>query len=204
MTKRYRDLSDSQANAEALYRRDHTWTEPSQESFRVNWDWRKRQPKDLREAVRIVRAAYASEVPTKLHDGPDAIGEGGTPRMTARAEGYIFGSGMADDAPRDAETGQRDPIGYYHAPFRARLAELLGNHAKHPDDFDCQDRAHRQGAIVQHIAFGTEPVEAAMAEGVPLWCALHEAKEAVFFFIHSMSDLRLHLSEPLAESVTAA
>lgn len=193
-------ISESQAaaNAEMLANRGRTFAGPSADSFRVAWDWRKRQPRDLREAVRIVRAAYASEVPTKLHDGPDAIGEGGTPRMTARAEGYIFGSGMADDALRDAETGQRDPVGYYHAPFRARLAELYRG----------DERARKCAAIVSHVTIGQQgPQQAAIAEGVPSWCATLVARDALFFFIHSMSDLRLHLPADDAEmeaTVTAA
>lgn len=200
MTKRHRSyvgISDSQANADALYRRDHTFTEPSADSFRVAWDWRKRQPKELREAVRMVRAAYSADVPTKLHDGPDAIGVDGTPRMTARAEGYIFGSGEADDAPRDAETGQRDPIGYYRNPFRARLSAMERG----------SERERFQAHIVAHVAIGgMTPQEAAIAMGIPSCVARDVAEPALFFFLHSMSDLRVHLpqQEPLAESVTAA
>jgi hypothetical protein len=206
MSKRrpYIGPSEAQANAEALMRRSAPYTKAADASVRIAWDWRKRQPKDLREAVRMVQAAYASEVPTKLHEA--AIGEGGTPKMTARAEGYIFGNPKSDNAARNPETGERDPIGEYHAPFRARLAELMGSHAQHPKGYDCQDRAHRQGVIVQHVAIGgQDPFDAAVAEGVPSWCAGIVAKDALFFFLHSMSDLRLHLSgnEP-GEAVTAA
>jgi hypothetical protein len=139
----------------------------------------------------MVRAAYSSEVPSKLHDGPDVIGPDGTPRMTARAEGYIFGNGRADDA----ENG--DMIGYYHAPFRARLAEMSSG----------DERERKRAAIVSHVSIGSQPpVEAAISEGVPAWCAKLVAEDALRFFLHSMSDLRLHLpsTEPLAEGVTAA
>jgi hypothetical protein len=98
--KPYIGPSDAQANAEALARRGLPYSAASGASFRVQWDWHRREPRDLREAVRMVRKAYADEVPTKLHDGPDAIGPDGTPRMTARAEGYIFGDERATDAPQ--------------------------------------------------------------------------------------------------------
>lgn len=199
MSKRpYIGPSDSQANAEALYRRDHSWSAPAAESVRVAWDWRKRQPRSLRDAVQMVRRLYADEVPPKLHEGPDSIGPDGTPRMTARAEGYIFGNARSDDAARwvDEETGeqQRDPVGYYHAPFRARLAEMGSG----------SELDRKRAAIVQHVALGQQaPVEAAIAEGVPPWCARLVAEDALRAFLHSMSDMKLHLP-PLAESVTAA
>lgn len=206
MTKRYRDLSDSQANAEALARRDAPWTATSAQSFAVAWDWRKRAPRSLGEAVTMVRALYAAEVPTKLHEA--AIGEDGTPRMTPRAEGYIFGDPRSDDAgrweePLTDDAGQpvkgddgkpvmvtrRDPIGHYHAPFRARLAGM-----EHGGELD----RHR-AAIVSHVTIGSQgPVQAAMAESVPQWCAKLVAEDALFAFLHGMSDLRLHL--PLREN----
>jgi hypothetical protein len=195
--KRYRDLSDSQANAEALARRSAPYSAASDMSARIAWDWRKRQPKGLREAVHFVRNAYANEVPPKLHDGPDAIGPDGTPRMTARAEGYIFGSPSSDDAGRDAETGERDAIGYYHAPFRARLDEMTRG----------DEQARKRAAIVSHIAIGgQEAWDAAIAEGVPSWCARLVAEDALRAFLHSMSDIRVHMDmdQPLAEGITAA
>jgi len=200
-TKRpYIGISESQAaaNAEILESRGRTYAGPSADSFRIAWDWRKRQPRDLREAVRMVRAAYSDEVPSKLHDGPDAIGPDGTPRMTARAEGYIFGDQRSDDAGRNAETGERDLVGTYHAPFRARLAELSCG----------SEQERKRAAIVQHVTIGSQaPVEAAIAEGVPSWCARLVAEDALRFFLHSMSDLRLHLprvDNAEMEGVTAA
>jgi hypothetical protein len=92
--------SESQANAEALMRRSAPYTAASDTSFRVSWDFHRREPADLREAVRMARRAYADEIPQTLHEGPDSIGEGGTPRMTAKAEGYIFGSHSGSDAPK--------------------------------------------------------------------------------------------------------
>jgi hypothetical protein len=197
VTKRYRNISDSQANAEALYRRDHSFTEASAQSVRVAWDYRNREPRDLREAVHLVRKAYADEVPDKLHDGPDAIGEGGTPRMTARAEGYIFGSGDSDDAGRDAETGQRDLVGYFHTPFRAALCRM--QHGPEPE--------RKRAAIVSHVTIGQQgPQEAAIAEGVPSWCAKLVAEDALRMFLRGLSDMKLHIPRPdvLQETTTAA
>jgi len=181
--------SDAQANAEALARRSAPYTAASDTSVRIAWDWRNRQPRDLREAVRMCRAAYADEVPTKLHE--TAIGEGGTPRMTARAEGYIFGSESSDDAPRNPESGERDPIGYYHTPFRATLAQMPDRH---------------RAAIVSHVTIGSQgPQEAAIAEGVPAWCAKEVAENALRSFLHAMSDVRIHVGARSEEvAVTAA
>lgn len=198
MTKRYRAYigpseSQSKANAEALVRRGAPYTAASDASVRIAWDWRQREPKDLREAVRLVRKAYADEVPDKLHDGPDAIGEGGTPRMTARAEGYIFGSATASDArPLDDEL-----VSYYHTPFRAALCRL--QHGSAPEQ--------RRGRIVSHVTIGQMgPVEAAIAEKAHPFDAKLVAFDALRSFLHGMTDMRLHLptEDHLAESVTAA
>ena len=187
--------SEAQSNAEALMRRSAPYTAAAEASVKVAWDWRQRQPKSLREAVNMARQLHAAEVPSKLHEGPDSIGPDGTPRMTARAEGYIFGSGTSDDAARNPETGERDPVGYYHAPFRARLAEM-----------GCGDeQSRKRAAIVQHVTIGAQgPVEAAVSEGVPSWCAKLVAEDALRAFLHSMSDMRFHLPAVQQEAVTAA
>ena len=195
MTRRrpYIGPSDSQANAEALARRGAPYTHASEQSFRIAWDWHRREPTDLREAVRMVRKAHADEVPTRLHEGYDSIGPDGTPKMTTRAEGYIFGSERADDAGRDPETGQRDLVGYYRSPFRARLAEMTTG------DTASQKRA----AIVSHVTIGAMgPQDAAVLEGVPPWCAKVVAEDAIRAFLRSMSDIRVH--RPIAEGATAA
>jgi hypothetical protein len=225
--------SEAQQNADALYRRTYTYAPENATSINLNWDWRKRQPRDLREAVSMARQLHAAEVPSKLHEGPDSIGPDGTPRMTVRAEGYIFGSGTSDDAPRNPETNERDPVGYYHAPFRARLAEMTGDHYgrcvrrcvckggqrigkddRHHHFKDCpagqpwvpcNDVSHKRAAIVQHVTIGAQsPVEAAIAEGVPSWCARLVAEDALRAFLHSMSDMKFHLPAMPSETVTAA
>lgn len=196
MSKRYRGISDAQANAEALARRAAPYAVRHTASVTVAWDYRKRQPANIREAVHYVRKAYADEIPAKLHESYGSIGEGGTPKMTARAEGYLFGHPQASDAKRDAETGDRELVSYFHAPFRATLDRLAhGNEA---------DR--RRAAIVSHITIGQQgPIEAAVAEGVPAWCAHEVAERALSVFLANLSDMRIddrHVEQ--AESVTAA
>jgi hypothetical protein len=178
--KPYIGPSDAQANAEALARRGLPYSAASGASFSVQWNWHRREPRDLREAVRMVRKAYADEVPTKLHDGPDAIGPDGTPRMTARAEGYIFGSPTADDTPK----GEDALVGYYLAPFKATMHRMIAGNE--------QDR--RYAAIVSHITIGDQGgVEAAIALGVPRWCAYLVAEHAVREFLRCLSDLKLSI-----------
>lgn len=187
--------SEAQANAEALARRGAPYAGSSDASFRQAWDWRRREPVNLREAVRMVRRAYADEVPAKLHEGPDSIGEGGTPKMTARAEGYIFGSPRGSDVRHDPETGQPDLISYYHSPFRARLDELA-----HGDD---TQRLIAQ--IVSHVTIGGRgPKEAAIEEGVLGACAHWVAEAAIRAFLRGITDLKLHVREPLEPAGVAA
>lgn len=231
MTKRnraYVGISDAQANAEALHRRTYTYAPENAESLRVAWDFHRREPKDLREAVHYVRKAYADEVPDKLHEGYDSIGEGGTPKMTARAEGYIFGRPDADDAKRgkcicmdlvkkgrmvehqgegSASAGHFDDcpanpqnqamLGYYHTPFRAALANL-----EHGAEAE-----RKRAAIVAHVTIGSQgPVEAALAEGVPAWCAQLVAEDALRSFLRSLSDIKVHIRRQMdyVEEGTAA
>lgn len=179
-----RNLSDSQANAEALHRRGSPYTAASDVSFRVHWDANRREPSTVREAIRAVRRAYADEVPDKLHDGPDAIGEDGTPRMSAKAVGYIFGAPDADDAARDPETGQRDLAGWHFTPFRANLSVMSRG----------TETQRLYAAIVQSIAIGGQDArEAALAAGVrPAAIAKGIALMAMRSFLRSMTDLALH------------
>lgn len=192
--KRYRGISDAQANAEALRHRESPYARASQASFTVQWDYRTRQPDNLREAVRMVRRAYADEIPTKLHEGYDSIGEGGTPKMTTKAEGYLFGSPDSSDAKRDPETGERELVSYYHAPFRACLAQMARG----------DEASRKRAAIISHVTIGQQgPQEAAIAEGVPEWCAKIVAEAAIRTFLTRLSDVRIQ-ARNMAESVTAA
>lgn len=182
--KPYIGPSESQANADALARRGSPYSAASDTSFKVNWDWHKREPSDLREAVRMVRKAYSDEVPDKLHDGPDAIGDDGTPRMTARAVGYIFGDPQGDDAGRDPETGERDLAGWHYSPFRANLDVM--SHGS--------ETQRLYAAIVQSVTLGgQDPRDAALSAGVrPRAITKSVALMALRSFLRSMSDLRLH------------
>ena len=183
MSRSHKGPSESQANADALARRDAPFSAASGASFSVNWDWHRREPSDLREAERMVRRAYSDEVPSKLHEGPDSIGEGGTPKMTTRAEGYLFGSAGSNDAKRDPLTGQLDAVGWYHAPFRAHLDNLA-----HGDE-----ASRKRAAIVSHIAIGGQgPQQAAITEGIPSWAAKLVAEDVLRAFLRGLSDLKLN------------
>ena len=197
MSKAYRGKSDSQANAEALARRTAPYAGAYYTSTSLAFDWRKRQPSSLRDAVDLVRRHYADEVPTKLHEGYDSIGEGGTPKMTARAEGYLFGNPGADDAARDPETGERDMLGYYFTPFRAHLASWQRG----------DELARTRAAIVSHITIGSQgAVDAAIAEGAHPLDAKRTATDALTAFLHGLSDIRVHVrdDEHMDVGVTAA
>jgi hypothetical protein len=190
----YRGPSEAQINAEALMRRGAPYSAASDVSFRVSWDFHRREPSDLREAVRMVRKAYADEIPTKLHEGYDSIGEGGTPKMTARAEGYIMGSSEASDGRPDPETGERPLISYYHTPFRATLARWLrGN-----------EGSRIRALIVQHVTIGQQsPSDAAIEEGVPRWCAKVVAWDALSSFHRDMSDMKIDAKRVANEEAVA-
>lgn len=179
VSKRYRGISDAQANAEALARRDLTYTEASGQSFTVAWNYHNREPRDLREAVRMLRAAYSDEVPTKLHEA--AIGEDGTPRMHPQAEGYIFGSEQAGYERADPETGERPIADFYRTPFRALLAHW-------------ERTTSPRAALISRVAIGSQgPMAAAIDLGVPAWCAKVVAEDTLRGFLRSLSDVKLHL-----------
>ena len=202
----YIGTSEAQANADALMRRGAPYSGASDVSFRVQWDFHRREPQDLRDAVRMARRAYADEVPEKLHDA--AIGDDGTPRMTAKAEGYIFGHAQSDDAPKPkcdcgaitgkgplaevwrhgddcaAHSKNQPLIGYYHAPFRACLDNMSRGDAS----------SRRRAAIVSHVTIGSQgPQQAAIAEGAHPLDAKLVAWDALCGFLRSLTDLRLRV-----------
>lgn len=192
MTRRV-GISDAQAdaNAAALGRRESPYTAASEVSFRVQWDHHRREPEDLREAVRMCRQAYSDEVPDKTHSGAE-LAEDGTPKMTAKAEGYIFGNAQADDAGRDAETGARDLLGYHFTPFRAALDWLAHG----------SESERKRAAIVSHVTIGSQGAQdAAIAEGVPSWCAKVVAEDALRGFLRSLSDIRIHARRQAEKAV---
>ena len=177
MSKRYRGWSDSQSNAEALARRESTYSEPNRTSAGMAYDFRRRQtPRDLRHAVDLVRRAYEDEVPTKLHES--GLADDGTPAMTAKAEAYIFGSPSWTDAGRDAPL-----VSFYLTPFRATLDGMEHHHA---------ESVRKRAAIVRHVTIGSqEPEQAALTEGVPSWCSRLVAFDALCSFLRSLSDVRV-------------
>lgn len=182
MSRPYLGPSDAQANAEALARRSAPAIVEHQESIRRSWDYRARQPRNRREAVRMVRRAYQDEVPERLHDGPDAIGEGGTPRFSSPAEGYLFGQPSASDARRDPATGELEAVSWYRYPFHATLDRFLGG----------DEEMRRLGRIVSHVTVGDmDEIDAAIKEGAHPYDAATTADRALRAFLASLSDLRL-------------
>lgn len=183
MGKRYnREPSESQSNAEALERRERTYSEASGVSFRIQWDWHNREPKDLREAVRMIRAAYADEVPARLHNRD--LADDGTPHMTPQAEGYIFGSADAGTAPRVA--GEPPPVfDFYRTPCRAAIAVLRQHSA-------------RWAELISAVAVGEHrPVDsavmAAISVGVPRDFAYEVADATIRAFLRNLTDVKVHL-----------
>lgn len=179
MTRKYnRGPSEAQSNAEALSRRGREFAAENQTSAGIAYDYRRRQPRDLREAERMVRRAYADEVPTKLHSGTD-LADDGTPAMTNRATSYIFGNAQQTDAGR----GDGEFLSYYLAPFRATLSAMQTARA---------ESTRRHAAIVSHVTIGgQDPEPAAEAEGVPSWCSRRIAFDALCSFLRQLSDVRV-------------
>jgi len=191
----YIGLSDAQANADALARRAAPYASESASSFRVAWDFRSREPADLRECVRMIRRAYSDEVPSRIHEGYDSIGIDGTPKWTTKAEGYIFGSPSGDDSRRNPETGERDVVGYFHSPFRATLDNMA-----HGDE-----SSRRLGRIVAHVAIGSQgPVDAAISEGAHPLDAKDTAERALRACLRNLSAIRLHIRQSQEPSQVTA
>lgn len=156
--------SDAQANADALARRDVPYGRENRATVARAFDWRNREPRDLREAVRLVRAAYADEIPQRMVEGSDTYNLDGSPRFAAEAAAYIF-DGRA--------TGE---------PFRSLLAVMEAG----------AEPERRRAAIVRHVTIGSQgPKEAAIAEDVPAWCAGLVAEDTLRGFLRSLSAIRL-------------
>jgi hypothetical protein len=174
-------IGPSESQSEALYRRESPYTEASGVSFRVKWDWTKREPRNVNEAVRMVRQAYSDEVPGRLHEGPDAIGEGGTPKMDVRAEAYIFGDDRAGHERPDPETGELPLVDFYRTPFRAALSAWQANKPAH-------------AAVISAIALGGHgPMQATIDVGVPAPFAMVVADDTLRCFIRAMTDVKLRI-----------
>jgi len=211
MSRADRWKSDAQANAEALANRGRTYADRNAASLRFSWDPSKRGPRDLRHACELVRRAYRDEVPYQLHER-DGLADDGSPKMTGDAETFIFGDPSWTDAgPRrcsckavaqskgppwppylpathhhyldcPAHPRNRPVIAFYLHPFRATMADM---------EKAREEATRRRAAIVQHVAFGMDPVEAATSEG----CHPLDAKLVVFdalcAFLRRLTDVRV-------------
>ena len=183
MTKKYnRGISEAQSNALALERRSAPYSASSGQSFTVAWNYHNREPKDLREAVRMVRAAYADEVPARLHNRD--LADDGTPHMTPQAEGYIFGSDTAGEA-RKVEGEPLPALDYYRTPCRAAIANL-------------RRKSPPRAELVHKVAVGEvrpidSAVQAAIDVGVPRWCAYQVAERTIVDFLRDLTDIKVHL-----------
>jgi hypothetical protein len=137
------------------------------------WDARRRQSRDLRHAVYLVRSAWIAETPVQLHE--HAVGDDGNPRFAAGAYRFVFGSPGEIERPEP-----EDRVAYRLTPFRATLAAFA-----HGDE-----KQQEQAKIVRQVTAGERhPAEAAIAIGVPPWCAKDVAEQALRTFLASMSDV---------------
>lgn len=129
----------------------------------------------------MIRQAHSDEVPTKLHEGPDAIGEGGTPQMHPRFVGYLDDR---DDAGLERK-GEQPALDYMKTPFRGTLASYEPNRAR----------------IVELVAIGSMgPVQATIAAGVPSWCAREVAEATLFGFVRNLSDVKVSVAKRQPEA----
>lgn len=151
--------SEAQANAEALARRSASYADEHAASWQVRFDRPTHEPLSLRGYVRELRDAYEAECPTRLHRHD--VDGGGTPAFTAAFSAWLWGSPFAIDQ----ETGA------WNTPFRACVAGMIRS---------SDERTRRRAAIAgRAIVGGVTPLEAAIAEGVPSWCAEIVALDAL-------------------------
>ena len=169
--------SEAQANAEALARRSATYADEHARSWEVRFNRPSHERRTLRDTIRDLRRAYADEVPTRMH--VHDVDGGGTPAMSPEFKAYLMGSEFATDR-RDEGTTE-----VYTTPFRAALAAM----ARASDE----GTRHRASIAGHVVVAGMGPVEAALAEGVPDWCAKDVAEKALTVFARRLSDVRLEL-----------
>jgi hypothetical protein len=227
MTRRYnRDHSMSEANSAALYGRDRTYSTAHRMSVTVSQDYRKRQPRDLREAVKMARALYADEVPTKLHEGRNhgtpSLAADGSPKFAPMVTSYIFGSANATDAghPKCQCPAMAEAFGPPYPPYPAE--EASHDHYIHCPAHPSQrpiisyylfpfratlDRLSRGGeherliaGIVSAVTIGSQgPQQAAIAKGVQPACIAKDVAEwSLRAFLRSMSDVRVEARPEVA------
>jgi hypothetical protein len=148
--------SDSQANAEALARRSSTYADENARSWQFRFDRKANEPTSLGGYVKELRAAYADEMPERIHRHD--VDGGGTPALSAEMSALLYGSPFATDTDD-----------FYRYPFRACLQSMTRS-----------DDLHARARIAAHVAIGgLSAVEAAILEGVPHWCAKVVATDAL-------------------------
>lgn len=144
------------------------------------------EPTTLRGLVNELRQAYADELPTKLHEGPNHVDGGGTPKFTGSFEHYLYGSPFAIDEDDESSTPA------YLTPFRAMLAGM--QKANDP-------MTQRRARIVAHITIGNQSAtDAAIAEGAAELDARLSAMDAMKYAWRRLDAVRLDL----AKTATAA
>jgi len=167
----------SEPQSRALYERETPYTEAHRNSYRLKME--RTRPPRLGDLVRDLRKAYADEVPTRIHSrDTDA---GGDPAWSPEFTRFLTGSDFATDTRDDGTTE------VYTTPLRACLASM-GRSAS--------ESSRRRAAITFRIVVaGSDPAEAAMAEGAPEWDAPACARRALEQFWSRLSDVRLDLRQ---------
>lgn len=154
--------------------REHPYETAHRRSIGEQWDASKRIPRDLGAAVHQARVAWASEIPRALTEGPASVGDDGNPKFTVVATQFIFGS------PNHVEATDDPLLGFRTTPFRAALASFASG----------DEGMQKRGEIVRRItAGGQSAAQAAIAEGVPSWCAKIVAEDALRSVLGRVSDL---------------
>lgn len=196
MSKRpYVGPSEAQINAEALARRSATFADDHAKSWETRFGGRDR-PMTTKALVASLASMLAEEVPTKLHEAPDHIGEGGVPVMTAAFQAYLDGNAMATvnrDPKTDSQGRELRPVivGEFVKPVQAAIEGMKR----------CEGRTAWWGRIAERVVMSSErPVLAALAEGSHQYEAIRTANEALSELYRRVTPDKM----ALARSETAA
>lgn len=204
----YRRMSDAELNARALSERGRTYSCQSARSFSVNWNRQSHRMSPLRDLVRIIRRAAVEDVPLRLHKAPEHVDAGGAPEMTPAFIQYLdapdatterahpfAGDGRACERCDVLQDFHEEPalIAEFRTPYRAALAQMQRS---------ADETTRKRAAIVDAVAAGAGPAEAAIDQGVPEWAAKVVGADALRVFCDRLSDLRLRLH--LSKGDTAA
>lgn len=175
MTRKYhRGISEAQANALALERRGRTYADENAKSWEIRFGQRDR-PMSTKALVTQLAILLAEEVPTKLHEGPDKIDEGGVPAMTGAFEAYLESSAMSvtyREPKVDSQGRELRPVmvGTFRKPVQAAIEGMKR----------CGGRTAWWGRIAERVVIGSEaPVSAARSEGSHEFEAVRTANEAL-------------------------